>query len=232
MSNQVSRFHDALTGPKFLNIDHNDIMRIIAESLPDPNLDRLYLTRPGAAKFFARYDLRDRAIYIPEADGPLTPTIFVRNANDGSGALGVGVGLFRSVCENGLYFGLAGFLHKIRHIDGPKAHGLLDALPTAVEHCITAITDGSLEDMIRDAIETPVADPISVIGSLPTLISVRDKAIEAVINATHRPEDNPYTAWGVYNLVNELRRRRGRSVAAAAESDIGMLEHVMTLAAA
>ena len=144
----------------------------------------------------------------------------------------VGVGLFRLVCTNGLMlsFGDA-FTSKVRHLDGPKAHSILDRLPSIIEAQMGRIRSGDVFDEAIEAVGQPIKDPFQVVGSLPIQKSVKDSIVRQICMGRTRPEDDVNTVWGLYNVVNESIRNHSSRMDIAMDKDIGLLGHIQLLAA-
>jgi hypothetical protein len=70
-------------------------------------------------------------------------------------------------------------------------------------------------DGFKDELQSLVlteAQGFDIIGSLPMSEAARRKSIYFwAQNASRRPEDRGYTAWQLYNLVNEFDRRFSKS---------------------
>jgi hypothetical protein len=169
---------------------------------------------------------------IPELGGTIVPQLLLRNDNTGSRAMLVGVGLFRLVCFNGLMvsFGDA-FTSKVRHIDGPKAHDILDKLPGIIEAQMVRIRNGQVFDDALDAAGQGVKDPIQVVGNLPIALNVKHTVVRKIAMGRTRPEDDVNTVWGLYNVVNEVTRNHSSRMDIALDKDIGLLGHIQLLAA-
>jgi len=230
----VSRFHDPSIGPKFLHVSQEDLYSAVQQasraSFGSDVEVQVLSTGKSRARMFS-VDVHALTVDVPELGGRLTPRLWVRNANDGKTALSVGGGFFHWVCSNGLYIGVADMVAKVRHIDTPNVHGVLDALPRRIAAAADRIATGDLLTVALDAVDTPVLEPIWLVGNLPEVSStVKQLAIDAIINKTYREKDQPTNAWGLYNLVNELQRRRSRSALVAATKDLGLLENVLVLA--
>jgi hypothetical protein len=224
----ITRQLDRNVGPKFLAISNQDLTEVVRRSAGD-NLQILQPRTRNQLLITAK--MPDFTVNEPELGGLLTPQLWVKNDNSGGSALVVGIGLYRFICMNGLYFGLSSFNIKLRHYDGPKAHGILDQLPQAIQSAIKAIESGEALDVAYDALETKVLDPISVVGNLPDVSNkVKQIVISNILNDSGREQDEPETAWGLYNQINEAARLRARSLYRQASNDIGMLDNIIALA--
>jgi Domain of unknown function (DUF932) len=233
---QINRQLDTSVGPKFLAVSNADLQACMeAAAINLMGVDGLQGLQVMAPKQGARrmwtLDLPDLSVDVPELGGRLTPRIWARNANDGSSSLSVGMGLFHWVCLNGCFIGVADAVARIRHVDGPNAHALLDALPAQVARTAERIRNGELLDTALDALEQAVLDPVAIIGNLAGVGKrAKEVALAHVVNGTHRPKDQPTNAWGLYNLLNEAHRRSSRNPLTAAERDVGLLDNILILA--
>ena len=95
---------------------------------------------------------------------------------------------------------------------------------------VDRIKSGELIEEALDSLDVVVSNPVDVIGSLDLPNRVKYDAIALTTLARHRKEDNPYTAWGLYNLINERLRRTSRSQYAAASRDVTLLQDIIHLA--
>lgn len=227
----ISRSLDQTVGPKFLHIDNHDLLSAFSNAASNAGADldtRQAFTSTSGLILTA--DLPDYTIDSPELGGKITPRLWLKNLNNGRSAMSVGIGFYRFVCMNGLYIGVNMFGAKLIHRDGPKAHSILDLLPESLNTAMGSIKSGAATDLLLDAAEQKVIDPIDVIGSLNINKTAKARAIYIVAAERNRWVDDPKTAWGLYNIVNEQVNRATRSKFAAAERDMGLLENIQFLA--
>lgn len=230
----INRTLDTSVGPRFLSISNIDLLRLVRDASGAHGVDVKNISVIGNdRRMTAMATLVKHSFEVP-GEGTMVPRLFFRNDNTGRKALSIGVGLFRLVCSNGLTVGVPGmsFEAKLRHVDGPRAHEQLDVLPDMVAEAVQFIEAGGLLDQIETAKEVTVRAPIEVVASLPIGIRAKEQAIDCLAYAQTRKEDNPYTAWGLYNTVNEAVRLRSRNEFTALTKDEGLLSHIITLAAA
>lgn len=227
----INRSLDTEVGPKFLHIDNHDLMSAFsnAVSLAGADLDTRQAHKSGDGRILLTADLNRLTLDMPELGGKITPRLWLKNDNTGRGAMSVGVGFFRWVCSNGLYIGVNMFGAKLIHRDGPKAHNILDLLPESLNTAMEHVASGAAADLLLDAADQKVIDPIDVIGSLDIGVKAKDAAIYTVAGQLNRVVDNPYTVWGLYNIVNENVNRASRSKFKAAERDMQLLENIQFL---
>jgi hypothetical protein len=233
MATTIARYADTSIGPKFLAISNSDLHLATVNALRPFGDTSIHFT-PGRntdSQLLLTATLNDLTFDLPEAGGKFTPRLWLLNDNRGGKAFQVGLGLFRFVCLNGLYFGLSEFTRKLNHVDGPNAHGVLDILSDMLAAGVENILHGSLEERIGEALAAPVQDPVGVIGSLGIPKRVKDRAIETILLEHTREEDSPRNAWGVYNIVNESYRLVGRSPLRKALTDMMLLQDIEALAA-
>lgn len=234
MSNRkIGRFLDQSVGTKFLNINNDDLLAAFsnAASLAGADLDTRQVHRAGNGdnRMILTADLSNLTLDMPELGGKITPRLWLKNDNSGGSAMAVGIGFFRFVCMNGLYIGVNLFGAKLIHRDGPKAHNILDLLPDSLNTAMESVVSGAAVDLLLEAAEQKVTDPIDVIGSLNIGVKAKESAILTVAGGYNRQEDNPNSAWGLYNIVNESINRNSRSKFKAAERDMNLLENIQFL---
>lgn len=222
----ISRQLDLNIGTKFLSINNSDLGRVFTEATGSEKFIS------SSKRFYGIAKLDKYQENIPELGGVLIPQLLLRNDNTGSKAMLIGVGLFRLVCSNGLMlsFGDA-FTSKVRHIDGPKAHGILDRLPGIIEAQLDRIRSGTVFDEALEAAGQLVKDPFQVVGSLPIQRTVKDYVVRQIAMGRIRSEDDVNTVWGLYNVVNEALRNNSSRMDIALDKDIGLLGHIQLLAA-
>lgn len=223
----INRQLDLTVGTKFLSINNEDLRYVFEDAT-----GTAFSSYSSSKRFYGLAKMPDYAENIPELGGVIVPQLLLRNDNTGSKAMLVGVGLFRLVCSNGLMlsFGNA-FTARVRHVDGPKAHSILDKLPGIIEAQMDRIRSGEVFDDALDAVGQPVKDPFQVIGSLPIQKSIKDNLIRKIGVGYVRPEDDVNTVWGLYNVVNEMTRNSSSRIDIALDKDIGLLGHIQLLAA-
>jgi hypothetical protein len=226
----INRSLDVNVGPKFITVNNNDILEVLTK-VANNRLLKAHWSKTKD-RLIASIDFKEYAIDDASLGGYIVPRLYVRNCNTGGEALSIGIGLYRLICANGLMMRFNDlFSARIRHVSGPKINSFLDELPTLIENQVESITSGEVFDSAYEASQVLIKNPIDVVASLPVSNTVKDRAIAQIVNQTHRAEDNPHTAWGLYNLVNELSRLRSRTEYNALNKDIGLLDHVLLLAA-
>ena len=227
----ISRSLNTDIGPKFLHVNNQDLLAAFsnAASKAGADLDTRQAHNSGDGKILLTADLNSLAVNLPELGGDITPRLWLKNDNTGRGAMTVGVGFFRWVCQNGLYIGVNLFGARMIHRDGPSAHNILDLLPESLNTAMESIVSGAATDLLLDAAEAQVIDPIDVIGSLNIGVKAKESAIYVVASERTRPQDNPHTVWGLYNIVNEQVNRNSRSKFKAAERDMSLMADIQFL---
>lgn len=231
-TNYIARTKDLSVGPRFLSVSNTDLVGLVKDRFANQDIS-LYASKRSERKLMINIKIKELTIDVPELGGLLTPTIWIKNDNTGKAALTIGVGLFRFICSNGLFIGLSDFNAKIRHVDGNKAHNMLDVLPQVFNAAVDSLENGTLIDFAVDALNTQVLDPIDVVGSLPNMTNrTKEKAIDSIVLSNNRPQDQPGNAWGLYNMLNELNKKGSRSAFAAANKDLTLLENILFLAQA
>jgi hypothetical protein len=151
---------------------------------------------------------------IQVGEGEAYPQLYLFNKNDGGHALRISVGFYRVVCMNGLIAGEGGgFNERVIHRAGQRLDEFLGTLDERIRVAMNDALYGF--DGFKDELQSLVlteAQGFDIIGSLPMSEAARRKSIYFwAQNASRRPEDRGYTAWQLYNLVNEFDRRFSKS---------------------
>jgi hypothetical protein len=171
----------------------------------------------------ARYRLMD--IEINDGLSALRPEIYFRNSEVPGTALMLYIGAYRFICANGLVLGV-GDGGRLIHRVGSTADHFVNGIEQMIQRSIIHLVD-DLQDQITDAQSIQIKDPISIVGNLPIQATVKEAAINRIFLGTTK--ENIGTAWGLYNEVNELTRRRTKKENTAIEKDIGLLDHIKLL---
>ena len=150
---------------------------------------------------------------IEVGEGEALPRVYLRNRNDRRTALNIGVGFYRIVCMNGLIAGDQGYQARIIHRKGPKLDKFIHDLDNNLER-------GFLESLVSfdsfksdlEKVKLTTEQGINIIGWLPMSRRAKNQAFRFWLNNnSRRPEDRGYTAWQLYQLVNEMDRRYSNS---------------------
>lgn len=229
----INRSIDTNIGPKFLSISHESLINVAREVTGSTNPVKVLHPKANPNKLFLTVDLKQYETNIPALGGTLVPRLWMRNHNDGTRALQVGLGFFRIVCSNGLVIPIDGALFtSIRHLAGPKANTFLDTLPDILLAKMDQVKSGALVGAALNATEIVIENPLEVLAQLPLSKTVQqDVSLKLEYGARYglRAEDNPHTAWGLYNTVNESIRKWSRSQYAAANRDVTLLNDIITI---
>lgn len=171
-------------------------------------------------------------VEIGEGVDVAQPTLYLKNINDGATALQLRIGARRVVCMNGLIIAGAGWSARIIHRDGPR----LDSFLETVYHYALDAFQGiatNYGDLMADlsAVKLTPEQGLQVIGNMPEKANVKARAIYFWLNnAYRRTADQGYSAWQLYNLLNELDRRQSRMDAVAVlERESKRVEHLQLL---
>lgn len=228
----IQRELDLSVGTKYLAINNTDLRRAFYSAAETAGADTATAEVRACTdtKLLMTVDLPRLSFNMPELGGKITPRLWLRNDNTGGSALSVGIGLYRWVCSNGLYIGVQAFGTRLIHRDGPHAHRVLDALPEALSAAMDDIASGAATDLLLEASATVVTDPIDVVGSLDVGLRTKQFAIDNIILGRLRAEDNPNTAWGLYNIVNEAARFHTKSKWRTVNRDMTLLSDIQLLA--
>ena len=229
----INRSIDTNVGPRFLSISHESLISVAREVTGSTNQVKVIHPKGNPNKLFLTVDLKQHETNVPALGGNLVPRLWMRNHNDGTRALQVGLGFFRIVCSNGLVIPIDGALFtSIRHLAGPKANTFLDTLPDILLAKMEQVRNGALVEAALGATKIAVENPLAVLAQLPLSKTVQqDVSLKLEYGARYglRAEDNPNTAWGLYNTVNESIRKWSRSQYAAVNRDVTLLNDIITI---
>ena len=149
---------------------------------------------------------------------------------DGSSALHLHIGWLRLVCQNGLVAGHSVYSARVIHRQGQRIENFLHNLPDAVARALGAISSGAALARMEQLTAQPLSDDqqISIIQLMladghitPTLA-----AHIADAHARRRPEDARGILNDIYQVTNEVMRRRGRSELAQLERNVNLLDTI------
>lgn len=214
----------------FVALNHELVKEAIASSLPEatiqtysrPSHTKVAASVGGGDKVFYRICLKDK-IEITKND-IVQPMLQLRDQTFPGAALSVNLGLFRQVCSNGLMaFAAEQTPIRIPHFNNRK--GQLEAL---VENM--ALSLKNLEATVKTAqmlTTIEVKNPIQTVEKLELPKSLTETITWKIHNGSHRSEDNPHTAWGLYNIVNEIDAQHSRSKYAAMLRDTAVLGKIL-----
>lgn len=164
------------------------------------------------------------------AGTPCFPRIYVRNSYAGESALTVRVGFYRLICSNGMMVGTTHFNGRILHLESgiKQLPQLRQSIRDAVEWCRVGLP--ALADKLNKQVLTPVQ-----VSTILASIKASTRLAEAVsYRVAHpssvRPEDRnvdgSFTAWHVWNLVNEVQRAHSRSALRQLDVNANLLQAV------
>jgi len=231
----ITRSIDTNIGPKFLSISHESLIEVAREVTGATNQVKVLHPKGNPNKLFLTVDLKQYETNVPALGGVLVPRLWMRNHNDGTRALQVGLGFFRIVCSNGLVIPIDGALFtSIRHLAGPKANTFLDTLPDILMAKMEQVRNGALVEAALGATKVTIEDPLKVLAQLSLSKTVKDivshnVSITQRFGRFRRAEDNTNTAWGLYNEINEIMRINSRSQYAAVNRDVTLLNDIITI---
>lgn len=203
----------------FQAIDTNFLLSTVNQTATRAGLDLTYVQ---GHKGVTQAHFGDTVV---SPDGSkVRPMLFLRNINDGGHALMLGVGLFRFVCMNGLVVGDNFFSRRIIHRKGKT----LDEFLTNLEKDLTDafhIAADYYQDVLEELYNTPVSDTqaVQIIGSLNIPDTAKQYAMYYWFNP--RTEDSHRTLLSLYNVVNEMNRRKSNS-SNSFDRELGLLQHI------
>lgn len=232
MFNQENTSNVVEMSNRYRLIPTSDIIKEVSNELDIRHV--MYETRviPGKSgkKGWVEYLLHGNELKLFGTDS-VVPKILLRNSTDGSCALQIHIGFLRLVCSNGLIVGNSMYSDRVIHTKGPKVESFLDQLPSR----ITAALDYIMSGKLQREVETATAVRLSLAEQLWTVVTLNEngtlsdeaaKDIRQSLVRGRREEDTD-TVWGVYNVINERLRRRGRSQTAHLEKNVGLLQQVI-----
>ena len=235
MSTTINRSIDTNVGPRFLSISHESLINVAREVTGSINPVKAIHPKGNPDKLFLTVDLKQYETNVPELGGTMVPRLWMRNHNDGTRALQVGLGFFRIICSNGLIIPIDGALFtSIRHLNGPKANTFLDYLPDILLTKMDRVKSGALVEAALGATKIVVEKPLEVLVQLSLPKTVKDivshnVSVNQRFGYALRAEDDMNTAWGLYNTINETLRKNSRSQYAAVNRDVTLLNDIITI---
>lgn len=177
------------------------------------------------------------------------PQIYVRNSYAGESSLRINVGFYRLICSNGMVVGTDYFDKRIRHVQAgvDQLGELMDQLVAAVAWIrnelpglvsklqarvltsteITAVLDQlDLSKSTRSALDLAMRHPLQLVRP-----EDRIQNGERDTYTAGEPSDGEFSAWNLWNLVNEYLRRRSRSELRQVGKNLDLLQVIQKVAA-
>jgi hypothetical protein len=222
----------------FLRVNQTSLKEHIEQALTESGLNfemKKFHVRGAKAsghegvKTFAEYSLPDLTMIGPFGE-TMNAVLRFRDSQVPGQALTVSLGVFRLVCLNGLFGMSHQTVQRIIHRAGPTNEGRLSGLVDAVKAAAGSLH--TVGDFADDLADTPIADPIAAVAMLNIPNRTKEAVIQAIANERYRPVDNPRTAWGLYNLVNEFDRLASRGMLASSNRDEKLADDIMAIASA
>lgn len=222
--------------PTFLNIDTAPIIQQAQEYLTSQGIvNQLY--GQVKSKSAHRVELLMPGLLFNDGGSDLQAKLLLRNGNDGKTAFTISVGFLRLVCSNGLVAHSGVFQERIIHRNTPGIVRKVDELPAKIAAAIEFIQSGEALEPFVDlqSIEIKsVEQAISIVGSLNVHDTIKHQAIRTWIGDNYysrRTEDQPNTAYSLYNVVNErLRLYHGATSQVYMNANVRLLDDVSVLA--
>lgn len=235
MSTTITRSIDTSVGPRFLSISNESLINIAREVTGTINPVRVTYPKGNPSRIFLTVDLKQYETNVPELGGTMVPRLWMRNHNDGTRALQVGLGFFRLVCSNGLVVPVNGALFtSVRHVAGPKAEAFLDHLPLVLMEKMEQVKSGALVGAALGTTKIVIENPLEVLAQLSLPKTVNDivshnVSVNQRFGRVRRAEDNINTVWGLYNEINEILRINSRSQYAVDNRDVTLLNDIIAI---
>lgn len=159
----------------------------------------------------------------------IQPMLFLRNINDGGHALMVGVGLYRFVCANGLVVGDNFYSQRVIHREGPTLEDFISNLEIRLNRAFEVGAD-AFTDSIEKLANTAITDiqGLNIIASLGLPDGINRYAQYYWVNPA-RPEEQSRNLYTLYNVVNEMNRRRSGSEKQEFNREISLLQNIEAL---
>jgi hypothetical protein len=135
------------------------------------------------------------------------PYVVVRDRTYPGAAADIRIGLYRLVCTNGLMIGTDTSSFKIPHL--PNRRDMLSNLDMLIDQAYEHLNQVLVRAEALQGME--IQNPQFLVAQLEHVPErVRAAVCEAILYGRHRSVDNPNTAWGLYNIVNEFDRLMSR----------------------
>lgn len=223
----------------FLRIDNGSVREVVLNTLKGLGLEtdldsriRAIKHRDGREDGFRIYDTYDiGAPVIGPFGEEMRARLRIQDSTVPGMAFKVTLGVFRLLCLNGLFGFSEECTARVIHRAGPAAHGALEGLPAAIVAAVHALPKLQAETEHLAAIEVP--DPVAVLMSLNIPQGTREAAFNVIRMAEYRKQEPASTAWGLYNIVNEIDRFKARVGSTAyLERDERLADDIVCLASA
>lgn len=167
---------------------------------------------------------------IEGPDGsPIRPMLFLRNINDGGHAFMIGVGLYRFVCANGLVVGESFYNQRIIHREGPTMNDFLMNLDNRLNNAFQIAAE-DFTDSIVSLQQKELTDNqgLAIIGSLGLPQGIEQYSQHYWLNP-QRISEQPRNLWTLYNVVNEMNRKRSNAVNVEMNRELSLLQNIELL---
>lgn len=150
-------------------------------------------------------------------------------------ALTVEFGLYRLICTNGLYGFRSMSEQTIRITHHVGKAGILMQL----DQLIVASSEvfSRMVEQANALLTAPIDYPLATLQRVALQVGISKKTYNriraAIENGAVRPEDNVNTAWGLYNVINEIDRMSARKNSVAyLQRDTQVIDSIMGRVAA
>lgn len=192
-------------GQRFPVVQNEDLLNV-AESVFRTNglrdWKRNISVCGGGARFYARYDFKDRVLEVPKLGDKCGLRLEIRNPHDGSGKIVLALAVLRLVCLNGAIRESDTYAIAQSHVGTINVQDIQNKLDTAVfQH-----SDILAEFAKLSEIHVPQKHGEIVLAGLVRrrIISTRVSAeINEIWRNPKRKEDKARTAFNLYNAATE-----------------------------
>lgn len=216
----------------FIAIDHDSLYTTLQSTLPTARITqysqakrtKAALAVGGGSRYAYRLVL-DKDMSVTDKD-KVRPMVQLRDQTYPGAALQVEVGLYRLVCTNGL-MAFSRLFHPLRVPHYASRQDQLAAIADTVLDSLGRIA--STVERAQRLTTTAISDPLAVLAQLELPKRVHATASMLITTGLHRPEDKPTTAWGLYNIINEVDAVKSGSRFAALDRDTEMVTKILSL---
>jgi len=200
---------------KYRSVDTVDLVEALLHHVPTLDRDTVSITTRGSKASSTNHVVRIPTANTLLVGGTLVqPELILRNSFAGESTLIMNLGFFRQVCSNGLMVGESLIPSvTLKHIEGPKFETGLDDFFFNTVHLLQSDIVSMLESKVLMGKIVNDRMALTIIETLPVSVAVKKTAESWIVHKYVRREDTTdggFTAWNVWNIVNEAARQRAR----------------------
>jgi hypothetical protein len=198
---------------KYQRVESLEVLHALGDRVPSLRVQEATITgrRGKGSIHLLRAPIGDAITIV---DTVVQPEIVMRNSFGGESGLTLNLGFFRQVCANGLIVGSSLIpAVELRHVRGGK----FDREMLQFYGNVTALADADIKGLIENNLTGTLLAPKEsalVVARLPVSDAVKKAAQVKILEGNTRIEDSQgqgYSAWNIWNIVNETARIAARN---------------------